>query len=416
VDAIAVVEDEVRELVRRRGLDPAQDVAAIRILVDDVIADYDERTLTGAMPALADRSTAARSVYDAVAGFGPLQPYLDDPEVEEIWVNDPGRVFIARRGRSELTTTILRATEIRDLVEKMLKSSGRRVDLSTPFVDATLPDGSRLHVVIPDITRQHWAVNIRKFVLTAHSLDELVALGTVTAAAARFLDAAVVAGLNIIVAGGTQAGKTTLLNCLAAATPARERVVTCEEVFELRVPLPDVVAMQTRQPNLEGTGEVRLRRLVKEALRMRPERIIVGEVRQEECLDLLIALNSGLPGMCTIHANSAREAITKLCTLPLLAGENVSHNFVVPTVASSIDIVVHIERDGQGHRRVGEIVGVPGRVEGDVVETADLFVTRDDRLARADGWPPHPERFARIGSDVAQLLAPQPSVRDESGF
>jgi pilus assembly protein CpaF len=416
VDAIAVVEDEVRELVRRRGLDPAQDVTAIRRLVDDVIADYDERTLTGAMPALADRGTAARSVYDAVAGFGPLQPYLDDPEVEEIWINDPGRVFIARRGRSELTTSILRASEIRDLVEKMLKSSGRRVDLSTPFVDATLPDGSRLHVVIPDITRQHWAVNIRKFVLTAHSLDELVELGTLTAAAARFLDAAVVAGLNVIVAGGTQAGKTTLLNCLAAATPARERVVTCEEVFELRLPLPDVVAMQTRQPNLEGTGEVRLRRLVKEALRMRPERIVVGEVRQEECLDLLIALNSGLPGMCTIHANSAREAITKLCTLPLLAGENVSHNFVVPTVASSIDVVVHIERDGQGHRRVGEIVGVPGRVEGDVVETADLFVTRGDRLVRAEGWPPHPERFARTGSDVTELLAPQPSIRDELGF
>jgi pilus assembly protein CpaF len=416
VDAITVVEDEVRELVRRRGLDPAQDVTAIRRLVDDVIADYDERTLTGAMPALADRGTAARSVYDAVAGFGPLQPYLDDPEVEEIWINDPGRVFIARRGRSELTTTILRATEIRDLVEKMLKTSGRRVDLSTPFVDATLPDGSRLHVVIPDITRKHWAVNIRKFVLTAHSLDELVELGTLTAAAARFLDAAVVAGLNIIVAGGTQAGKTTLLNCLAAATPARERVVTCEEVFELRLPLPDVVAMQTRQPNLEGTGEVRLRRLVKEALRMRPERIVVGEVRQEECLDLLIALNSGLPGMCTIHANSAREAITKLCTLPLLAGENVSHNFVVPTVASSIDIVVHIERDGLGHRRVGEIVGVPGRVEGDVVETADLFVTRGDGLVRAEGWPPHPERFARTGSDVTELLAPQPSVRDETGF
>jgi pilus assembly protein CpaF len=413
VDAIAVVEDEVRELVRRRGLDPAQDVAAIRQLVDDVIADYDERTLSGAMPALLDQHSAARSVYDAVAGFGPLQPYLDDPEVEEIWVNDPGRVFVARRGRSELTTTILRATEIRDLVEKMLKTSGRRVDLSTPFVDATLPDGSRLHVVIPDITRQHWAVNIRKFVLTAHSLDELVELGTVTTAAAGFLDAAVVAGLNVIVAGGTQAGKTTLLNCLAAATPARERVVTCEEVFELRLPLPDVVAMQTRQPNLEGTGEVRLRRLVKEALRMRPERIIVGEVRQEECLDLLIALNSGLPGMCTIHANTAREAITKLCTLPLLAGENVSHAFVVPTVASSIDIVVHVERDGQGHRRIDEIVAVPGRVEGDVVETADLFVTRGERLIRAEGWPPHPQRFARAGFDLTELLSPKGAVRDE---
>jgi len=253
--------------------------------------------------------------------------------------------------------------------------------------------------------RKRWPVNIRKFVLTAHSLNELVGLGTLTTQAAQFLEAAVAAGLNVIVAGGTQAGKTTLLNCLAAVIPPRERVITCEEVFELNIPLPDVVAMQTRQPNLEGNGEVRLRRLVKEALRMRPERILVGEVRQEEALDLLIALNSGLPGMCTIHANSAREAITKLCTLPLLAGENVSHNFVVPTVASSVDLVVHTVRDAQGHRRVREIVAVPGRVEGDVIETADLFVTHGDRLVRANGWPPHVDRFARAGYDLAELLA-----------
>jgi pilus assembly protein CpaF len=215
----------------------------------------------------------------------------------------------------------------------------------------------------------------------------------------------VASGLNVIVAGGTQAGKTTLLNCLAAAIPARERVITCEEVFELRIPLPDVVSMQTRQPNLEGTGEVRLRRLVKEALRMRPDRIIVGEVRQEECLDLLIALNSGLPGMCSIHANSAREAVVKMCTLPLLAGENVGHAFVVPTVASSIDLVVHTQTDAQGHRRVREIVGVPGRVEGDVVETSQLFATAGDKLVRTDGFPPHPERFVRAGYDLAELLA-----------
>ena len=404
MDATGVVEQEVRELVRRRGLDPAADVAAVRALVDDVICDYDDRTLVGSLPGLGDPRAVARRVFDAVAGFGPLQPFLDDGEVEEIWINEPGRVFVARRGRSELTTTILRADEVRDLVERMLKSSGRRVDLSTPFVDASLPDGSRLHVVIPDITRCEWSVNIRKFVVSASSIDELVGLGTLTPPAARFLEAAVCAGLNIIVAGGTQAGKTTMLNCLAAAIPARERVITCEEVFELRLPLPDVVAMQTRQANLEGMGEIRLRRLVKEALRMRPERILVGEVRQEECLDLLIALNSGLPGMCTIHANSAREAITKLCTLPLLAGENVSHSFVVPTVASSVDLVVHVARDSHGHRRVREIAAVPGRVEADVIEVADLFVTRRDRLVRADGWPPHDERFAMAGFDLAELL------------
>jgi len=404
VDSFAVVEQDVRELVRRRGLDPTTDGPGVRRLVDEVIADYDERSLTSELPPLADRRGVARRVYDAVAGFGPLQAYLDDPSVEEIWINEPGRVFVARRGTSELTTTILTPGELRDLVERMLKASGRRVDLSQPFVDAMLPDGSRLHVVIPDITRQHWAVNIRKFVLTAHSLDELVALGTVTSHAAQFLEASVAAGLNIIVAGGTQAGKTTLLNCLAASVPPRERVVTCEEVFELRVPLPDVVAMQTRQPNLEGTGEIRLRRLVKEALRMRPDRLIVGEVRQEECLDLLVALNSGLPGMCTLHANSAREAVTKLCTLPLLAGENVTHGFIVPTVASCIDLVVHVTRTASGERRISEIVAVPGRAEGDVIETADIFVTRSGALERADGWPPHVDRFARTGFDLAALL------------
>jgi pilus assembly protein CpaF len=408
VDAVDIVEDEVRELIRRRGLNPAADAVAIRLLVEDVVADYDDRTLTSSLPPLLDKAAATRIVYDAVVGFGQLQRYLDDATVEEIWVNEPGRVFVARHGRSELTNTILTSSQVRDLVEKMLKTSGRRVDLSTPFVDAMLPDGSRLHVVIPDITREHWAVNIRKFVLSANSLDELIALGSITTQAARFLEAAVASGLNIIVAGGTQAGKTTLLNCLAAASPARERVVTCEEVFELRVPLPDVVAMQTRQANLEGTGEVRLRRLVKEALRMRPQRIIVGEVRQEECLDLLIALNSGLPGMCTIHANSAREAVAKLCTLPLLAGENVGHSFVVPTVAGSVDIVVHTRTDGQGHRRVSEIVGIPGRVEGhgdsSVIEIEDIFTLRGHRLARADGFPPHPERFEAAGFDLRELL------------
>lgn len=403
-DAVRQVEDEVRELIRRSGLDPLRHAAEVDRLILDAVADYDERSLLGGLPLLADRAAAVRSITDTVAGFGPLQRYLDDPSIEEIWINSPSKVFIAREGVAELTTTLLTADEVRDLVERMLRSSGRRVDLSSPFVDATLPDGSRLHVVIPDITREHWHVNIRKFVVRADDVDDLVRLGTLTGQAAAFLEAAVVSGLNILVAGGTQAGKTTMLNALAAAIPPRERVVTCEEVFELKLPLRDVASMQCRQSSLEGTGEVPLRRLVKEALRMRPSRIIVGEVRQSESLDLLIALNSGLPGMCTVHANSAREAMTKMCTLPLLAGENVGAKFVVPTVAASIDIVVHIALERDGVRRVREIVAVPGRAEQDVIEIADLFVTHDGRLRRAGGFPPHVERFERAGYDVATLL------------
>lgn len=404
MDAVAIVSGEVKELIRQEGIDPSRDFTRMRRIVEGAVAAYDERSLTRALPPLNDATVAVKRVLDDVAGFGPLQAYLDDPGIEEIWINEPGKVFVARAGLSELTTTILTGQEVRDLVERMLKSSGRRVDLSSPFVDATLPDGSRLHVVIPDITRSEWALNIRKFTVRATSLDDLVTLGTLSPQMADFLVASVVAGLNILVSGGTQAGKTTMLNCLLGAVPARDRVITCEEVFELRVPVRDFVGMQCRQPSLEGTGEVPLRRLIKEALRMRPNRLVVGEVRQAESLDLLLALNSGLPGMCTVHANSAREAIVKMCTLPLLAGENVSARFVTPTVANSVDLVVQIQLDGDGRRRVSEIVGVPGRVEGEVIETADIFARRGDRVTRADGYPPHLDRYQRAGLDIHSIL------------
>ncbi|WP_264032280.1 CpaF family protein [Cellulosimicrobium sp. SH8] len=407
--AVGVLEGEVRELVRRRGVDPVRDRAAVDELVREAVADYETRSALGAVTPLADPTAAGRAVVDSVAGLGPLQPYLDDPEIEEIWINAPSQVFVARGGRSELTTTILTAEQVRDLVEQMLRSSGRRLDLSSPFVDASLPGGERLHVVIPDVTRSSWAVNIRKHVVRASHLDDLVRLGSLTPQAAAFLDASVRAGLNILVAGATQAGKTTMLNALAGSVPPTQRVVTCEEVFELRFAVRDVVSMQCRQPSLEGTGEIPLRRLVKEALRMRPDRIVIGEVREAESFDLLVALNAGVPGMCTLHANSAREAITKMCTLPLLAGENVSDRFVVPTVASSIDLVVHLGVDVDGRRVVREVLGVTGRVEQGVVEAAEIFVRTGDRLVRADGFPPGADRFARAGIDLATVLHPERS-------
>lgn len=247
-------------------------------------------------------------------------------------------------------------------------------------------------------------MNIRKFVVRAAKLHDLVELGTITDHAARFLDASVKAGLNIIVAGGTQTGKTTMLNCLAASIPGGDRVISAEEVFELRFNHPDWVAMQTRQHGLEGTGGIRLRDLVRESLRMRPSRVIVGEVRAEECLDLLLALNSGLPGMASLHANSAREALVKMCTLPLLAGENISARFVVPTVASSVDLVVHLGIDGAGARRVNEVVAVSGRVENDNIETEVIFVREGTGLVRAKGMPPRLELYDRVGVDINTVL------------
>lgn len=394
----------VRDDVRREGLDPQRDVGAVRRIALRLVQDHDQRSLTGAVAPVSDHDLIIEELIARVSGFGPLQRYLDDPSVEEVWINDPSRVFVARAGKHELTTTILSTAQVQELVERMLKSSGRRVDLSQPFVDATLPEGHRLHVVLNGISRGFSAVNIRKFVVRAAKLRDLVELGSLSLQAAQFLEAAVLAGLNIVVAGGTQAGKTTMLNCLAASIPGGDRVISAEEVYELRFNHPDWVAMQTRQRGLEGTGEILLRDLVKESLRMRPSRIIVGEVRAEECLDLLLALNAGLPGMASLHANSAREALVKMCTLPLLAGENISARFVVPTVASSVDLVVHLGIDAAGVRQVNEIVAVPGRVENDTIETETVFVRADDRLVRDRGMPPRVERFERAGVDVHALL------------
>ena len=344
----------------------------------------------------------SEATIDATNVFGPLSDFIDDPTVEEIWINSPERIFIARSGRSELTMLLLSAEQVRNLVERLLLWSGRRLDLSVPFVDARLPDGSRLHVAIPEITAANWAVNIRKHLMQKVSITQLAERGVLTTEMAELLRRAVAAGLNILVSGGTQAGKTTMLNALVSTIPVSERVITIEEVFELAPQLPDVIAMQTRSSNLQGEGEISLRRLIKESLRMRPSRIIVGEVRESEALDLLIALNSGLPGMGTLHANSARDAVAKLQILPLLAGENISHRFIAPTIASAIDLIVHVSLDRNGVRRVSEIAVVTGRIEGLTPEVDSLFTwnTETSSYVRGLGSLPHPERFARLDSEL----------------
>ena len=305
--------------------------------------------------------------------FGPLQKLIEDDSIEEIWINTPNRVFVARAGKSELTNLVLTKEIVHDLIERLLIWGGRRLDVSNPFVDARLPDGSRLHVAIPEVTATHWAVNVRKHLNYVNSLGDLLEIGSINQEISEILKTSINYGFNILVSGGTQAGKTTFLNALISQISPGERVITIEEVFELKPNLPDWIALQTRNANLEGEGEISLRKLIKESLRMRPSRIIVGEVREAEALDLLIALNSGLPGMATVHANSARGAINKLQLLPLLAGENIAQSFITPTIASCIDLVVQCSLDTAGVRRVIEVAFVTGRSEAGVIEVETLF-------------------------------------------
>ena len=302
-----------------------------------------------------------------------INELIQDNTVEEIWINGPGHIFVARNGISELTSVVLSENEIIVLVEQLLRNTGRRLDISHPFVDATLPDGSRLHAVIPDITKKWPAINIRKFGSATPKIELLVEKRMLNSQIATLLKEIVGKSKNILISGTTGAGKTTFLSSLLNTLPANTRIITCEEVFELKLNSSDWVALQTREMNLESEGEVSLRRLIREALRMRPDRLVLGEVRQAEALDLLIALNSGMSGMATIHANSAREAINKLMLLPLLGGPNIQAEFVKKTVGQVIDFAIHLERNQTGFRQVAEIIEVSNDPIGDNIKINSIY-------------------------------------------
>ncbi len=370
--------ERVRTRLRAEQVDPLRDPERGAAIARSEVRRHNDFALARGLDVLDDEAAAVREVLSTLAGYGPLQPLFDDPAVEEIWINAPDRIFCAREGRNERVPLALTADAVRDLVERMLHSTGRRVDLSRPFVDASLPDGSRLHVVIPDITHEHWSVNIRKFLPHRRTLADLVGGGSLPADLADRLVSVIHGGFNVLVSGATHSGKTTMLRALLSSAPAHHRLVTVEETFELAVTATDVVALQGRQPSLEGTGEVTLRRLVTEALRMRPDRLVIGEVRGAEALDLLLALNTGVPGAATIHANNASEALRKFCSLPLLAGANIDRSFVVPAVASAVHYVIHCARLADGRRVVAEVARVTGTA-GEESVTAERVYARRER-------------------------------------
>lgn len=388
-----VVAERVRHRLRSAGTDPSRDPQAAREVAVAEVRRFNDLALARGEALIDDEARCVRDVLASVSGFGALQPLLDDPSIEEIWLNGPDHVHIARAGVAERLDLRLTEVMLRDLVERMLQSTGRRVDISQPFVDASLPDGSRLHVAIADVVRGGMAVNIRKFLPRYRSLDALVESGSLPTALARMLARSMREGRSVIVSGATHAGKTTFLGALLASCADVQRIVTVEETFELAVQGRDLVALQGRQASLEGTGEISLRRLVKEALRMRPDRLVVGEVRDAEALDLVLALNTGVPGAATVHANSAAEALDKLALLPLLAGRNIDRSFVAPAIASAVDLVVHCVRDDSGVRRVQEVVAPTGDVVDGRIVTRRVYdhdaaarASIDGGLRRIGGW------------------------------
>ncbi|HEX4669158.1 MAG TPA: CpaF family protein [Solirubrobacterales bacterium] len=347
-----------------RGGDGAGDLRrAVRELVDE------QAVLLGA----GDREeVAARIVRDSV-GLGPLEVLLADPAVEEVMVNGPGTVYIERRGRIEATDVAFAdEEELRNAIERILAPLGRRVDELSPMVDARLADGSRVNVVIPPLAIDGPLVSIRRFGARRPGPDELVSLGTLTVAQRAALETAVAGHRSVLVSGGTGSGKTTLLNALSGFIAVDERVVTIEDAAELRLRQPHVVRLESRPAGVEGRGEVTIRDLLRNALRMRPDRIVIGEVRGPEALDLLTALNTGHDGaLSTVHANSPADALSRLETLALMAGVGLPHAAVAEQVQRGIDLVVHLERRADGARVVTEIAEVVRAAGTTAVRTVD---------------------------------------------
>jgi pilus assembly protein CpaF len=308
------------------------------------------------------------------ARYGFLSELLEDPLVEEIIVIGGMRTFIVRNGVKELANMVVDADAVRRVADQLLVGTGRRVDQANPIVSAQLANGSRVHITGPPVTHpDRMNIQIRKFVLTAGTLADLVERDAFPDRVGRLLRDAIRGDQTILVAGAPGAGKTTLVNCLLREVQPDRRVVTCEEVFEIDVPLPDMTQMQTRDMGLDGGSVISLRDLVREALRQRPDRIVVGEVRGPEALDMLMALNAGCSGIATIHANSGRDALEKLVSYGVLAGDNISIPFLRRTVASVVDMVVFIRRGPSG-RQIEEVLAVPPQLDGDVFTVEPIYV------------------------------------------
>ena len=380
--------DEMPDDLQRVISQSSADQKELRRLVEGMCADAIKDN-PFAIP-LGDRERLVEELISEILGLGPIEPLLKDPSVTEVMVNGPDSIYIERKGRLQKTDVRFRNTEhLMHIIDRIVTAVGRRVDESSPMVDARLADGSRVNVIIPPLSLIGPCVTIRKFSKDVLTVDKMIEFGSFDQRMAEFLEDCVKGRLNIVVSGGTGSGKTTLLNVLSSYVPATERIVTLEDSAELQLKQDHVVTLETRPPNIEGEGEVTMRDLVRNALRMRPDRIIVGECRTGEALDVLQAMNTGHDGsMTTAHANSARDALSRLETMVLMSGMELPLRAIRSQIASAVDIIVQIARLRDGSRKIINIAEVTG-MEGDIITLQDLFyfenhgVDQDGRITGA---------------------------------
>jgi pilus assembly protein CpaF len=365
------------------------------LFASETTDDLEERVMRTVMEQLAlDRTPLTREerrqivadIADDILGYGPLEPFLRDDTVTEIMVNGPTKVYVERTGKIEATdAAFVDDGHLMRIIDKIVSQIGRRVDESSPMVDARLPDGSRVNAIIPPLALRGPTLTIRKFSRDPYTMDDLIEFGSITSRAAHFLAACVKGKLNILISGGTGTGKTTLLNAMSAYVPGDERIVTIEDAAELQLQQDHVIPLESRPANIEGTGEIRIRELVRNSLRMRPDRIIVGEVRGAETVDMLQAMNTGHEGsLTTIHANSPRDALARLETLVLTAGVELPLRAIREQISSAFDLLVQIARLVDGSRRITHVTEVL-RMESDVVTLQDIFAARPPDEETAQG-------------------------------
>jgi pilus assembly protein CpaF len=356
-------------------LDPSIDVTQTEEVRRTILEMYDQLlSQENIILSRAERERMFEAIAAEILGFGPLEPLLADETVSEIMVNGPDKVYVERKGKISKTPVVFEDNaHVLKVIDRIVSPLGRRIDESSPMVDARLPDGSRVNAIIPPLSLNGPTLTIRKFEKDPLTVDDLVRFGTVTPDVADFLRACVIARLNVVVSGGTGAGKTTLLNVLSSFIPGDERIVTVENAAELQLRQEHVVTLESRPPNIEGKGEVTIRDLVINTLRMRPDRIVVGECRAGEALDMLQAMNTGHEGsLTTAHANSPRDSLARLETMCLMAGMDLPIRAIREQVAAAVDLIIQISRLRDGSRKIVNITEVQG-MEGDVVVMSDIF-------------------------------------------